>query len=95
MQTYRALERGHARNQCDNRSAMSAFPAEIQAFGRRFVFMQRQRQQADYSPNANFSRDRVMQFINETEDTITAFENTPGSDRRAFAIYVLFRRRLE
>ena len=94
-QTYRALEHGHARNQCDNQSAMSAFPAEIQNFGQWFVLMQRQRQQADYSPSATFSRDRVIQLINETEDAIIALENAPGSDRRAFAIHVLFRRRPE
>lgn len=95
IQTYRALEHGHARNQCDNRSAMSAFPPEIQSFGRRFVFMQRQRQQADYSPDVTFSRGRVVQFINETEDTITAFESAPNPDRRAFALHVLLRRRPE
>ena len=74
---------------------MSAFPAEIQNFGQWFVLMQRQRQQADYSPSATFSRDRVIQLINETEDAIIALENAPGSDRRAFAIHVLFRRRPE
>ena len=95
IQTYRALEHGHARNQCDNRSAMGAFPAEIQDFGQWFVLMQRQRQQADYSPNATFSRDRVMQFISECEDTITAFESAPNADRRAFALHVLLRRRPE
>ncbi len=95
IQTYRALEHGHARNQCDNRSAMSAFPSEIQDFGRRFVFMQRQRQQADYSPNATFDRDRVIQLITEVEDSVITLENTPAADRRAFAIHVLFRRRPE
>lgn len=95
IQTYRALEHGHARNQCDNRTAMSAFPAEIQDFGQWFVLMQRERQQADYSPDATFSRDRVMQFISECEDTITAFEGAPSADRRAFALHVLLRRRPE
>ena len=95
MQTYRALEHGHARNQCNDASIMSAFPSEIQNFGRRFVFMQRQRQQADYSPNATYSRLWVMQAVDETEDIITAFESAPSTDRRAFAIHVLFRRRPE
>ena len=94
-QTYRALEHGHARNQCDNQAAMQTFPTEVQNFGRRFVFMQGQRQQADYSPNATFARDRVMQLINESEDAIAAFESVPKSDRRSFAIHILFRRRPE
>ena len=92
-QTYRALEHGHARNQRDRQSAMSAFPAEIRAFGRRFVYMQGQRQQADYSPGAIFSRVRVLQLIDESEDAITALDSTPNADLRAFAIHVLFRPR--
>ena len=95
VQTYRALEHGHARNQCDNRSAMSAFPVEIQAFGQRFAYMQRQRQQADYSPSVTYSRRWVMQIVGETEDIITAFESAPNADRRAFALHVLLRRRPE
>ena len=95
VQTYRALEHGHARNQCDNRAAMSAFPSEIQNFGRRFVFLQRQRQQADYSPSATFDRQRVMQLITEAEDAVTALDNAPATDRRSFAIHVLLRRHRE
>ena len=86
---------GHARNQCNDPSAMSAFPAGIQDFGQLFVLMQRQRQQADYSPSARYSRLWVMQAVGETEDVIDAFENAPNADRRAFAIHVLFRRRPE
>lgn len=92
IQTYRALEHGHARNQCNDQSAMSVFPAGIQDFGKIFVLMQRQRQQADYSASATFARDRVMQLITETEVAITALESAPGTDRRAFAIHVLLRR---
>ena len=95
IQTYRALEHGHARNQCNDQSAMSVFPAEIQDFGKRFVLIQRQRQQADYSPSVTFARDRVMQFITEAEDAITALDNAPASGRRAFAIHVLMPRRRE
>ena len=95
QQTYRALEHGHARNQCNHQSAMSVFPAEIRAFGRRFVFMQGQRQQAEYSPTASYSRGWVVQLINESEDAITAFDGAPNADRRAFAIHVLFRRHRE
>ena len=92
IQTYRALEHGYARNQCNDQSALISFPDEIRLFCRRFVSMQGQRQRADYSPNATFSRDRVMQFINESEDAINALENAPGADRRAFSLHVLLRR---
>lgn len=92
IQTYRALDHGHARNQCDNRSAMGAFPTEIQTFGRYFAFMQRQRQQADYSPDTTFARERVLQLIDESENAITALEVASSGDRRAFALHVLLRR---
>lgn len=95
IQTYRALEHGHARNQCNDQSAMSVFPAGIKDFGKIFVLMQRQRQQSDYSPIATFDRERVMQLITEAENAITALENAPTAGRRAFAIHVLFRRRPE
>ena len=92
IQTYRALEHGHARNQCNDQSAMSVFPAGIQDFGKIFVLMQRQRQQADYSASATFARERVMQLITETEVAITALETARSAERRAFALHVLLRR---
>ena len=92
QQAYRALEHGHARNQCNDRSAMGTFPAEIRRFGDRFVLMQDQRQQADYSPNVDFARDWVLQLIDESEDAIEALESAPTADRRAFALHVLLRR---
>lgn len=95
QQAYRALEHGHARNQCNDRPGMGIFSAEIQVFGYNFVYMQAQRQQADYSPSATFSRGRVIQLIDETENAVTAFKNASTADRRAFAIHVLMRRRRE
>ena len=95
QQAYRALEHGHARNQCDDIAVMNGFPAEIREFGRRFVSMQRQRQLADYSPSETYSRAWVMQLIDETETVIAAFETASSGDRRAFALHVLLRRRRE
>ena len=91
-QIYRALEHGHAKNQCD-RPMMSRFPAEIRKFGESFAAMQRQRHAADYDPEANFSRSDVLQLIDETERAIIQFESAAPKDRRAFAIYVLFKLR--
>ena len=87
-QIYRALEHGHARNQCNDQSAMRTFPVEIRDFGQRFVHMQGERQQADYSPNAAFSRGLVIQLIDETEEAITALEVWPETSippRSAFS----------
>ena len=92
-QTYRALEHGHARNQCRNQSAMAQFTLETQRFGRHFVAMQRHRHYADYAPVTDFNRSVVMALVDETERVIAAFNDAPAGDRRAFAIHVLFRTR--
>ena len=49
-QVYRALEHGHARNQCANSTGMRVFSYGVQDFGRHFVVLQTQRQSADYDP---------------------------------------------
>ncbi len=94
-QTYRALEHGHAKNQCVNQSVMNRFPAEIQNFGESFVDMQARRHIADYDPDPDdqFARAEVLEYIEDSEETIRDFEDAPTSDRRAFAIYVLLRLR--
>ena len=93
LQVYRALEHGYARNQCNNQTAISRFSSIIQEFGALFVRMQMQRQTADYNPNTSFSRARVMRLIDETARVIAEFENADARERRAFAVFVLFRLR--
>lgn len=92
-QVYRSLEHGYARNQCNNRAVMDRFPLEIQDFGVLFVRLQQERQAADYDPNASFSRYEAMRFVNEAARSIEAFESADVTDRRAFAVFVLFRLR--
>ena len=92
-QTYRALEHGHALNQCRNRAVVDRFPPAIQDFARHFVMMQRYRHYADYTPTTDFVRSRVMPLIDQTEQVISQFNDVPVRDRRAFAIYILFRLR--
>ena len=94
-QAYRALEHGHAKNQCQNSSAMSQFPAEVREFADHFVYMQRYRHHADYAPVTDFSRSWVAYLVEQTERIINRFNNAPAGDRRAFAIHVLFRTRRE
>ena len=90
---YRALEHGYAKNQCNNKSAMSDFPEDIQNFGSLFVYMQDRRHSADYDPIESFMRIDVIQRIESVEDALTRFRNVPASDLRRFAIYVLLRNR--
>lgn len=92
-QTYRALEHGLARSQCDNQVMMRRFPLEIREFGRVFVEMQRERHAADYDPDIAFSRSRVVQLIGLADYAITRFNTVDRGQRRAFSVYVLFRHR--
>ena len=92
-QIYRALEHGLARSQCSNPAAMHRFPPEIRKFAEVFVAMQRERHHADYDPGITFSRDRVRQFIYQVEEAIAEFNAADRGQRRAFSLYVLFRRR--
>ena len=92
-QTYRALEHGHARNQCLNQAAMSRFAVEIWEFGKHFVDMQRHRHFAEYAPVTNFGRSQAEQLVDETERMIRQFNDAPVAERRAFALHVLLRTR--
>ena len=92
-QIYRALEHGFARQQCSNQRALARFPPAIRRFGSHFAESQQLRHLADYDPDSSFTRREVLQFINETEEIIQAFDRAPADRRRAFAVHVLFRTR--
>ena len=93
VQTYRALEHGQALNRCRNSSVVSRFPPAIQEFADCFAEMQRRRHYADYAPVTSFTRLHVAMLLDQTAQVINQFNNAPVRDRRAFAIYVLFRLR--
>ena len=92
-QTYRALEHGLARQQCNNQTVMRRFPPEIRKFGEVFVAMQRLRHTADYDPGAILDRTRTRHFIDQVDDAIAGFNAVDRGQRRAFSLYVLLRRR--
>ena len=98
-QTYRSLEHGLARNQCANQSVMGRFPPQIQDFGELFVNMQRLRHIADYDPDPDpdpetgFVRAHTLYLIDEAARVISDFQSANVIDRRAFAVFVLFRLR--
>ena len=93
MQTYRAVEHRHAKNQCLNKAVMRRFPPEIQDLGENFANMQTHRHDADYNPEAAFRRSQVMRLIDYAEMAIDGFDRVPAPDRRAFALHILLRHR--
>ena len=92
-QTYTALEHRFARNRCENRDVIRRFPEDIQAFAASFALLQRQREVADYEPNADHSRHRVEDLAEEARQAVQLLESADARDRRAFALYVLLRLR--
>ena len=52
--------------------------------------MQFYRHDADYDPEAKFTRNEALQIIDETRGIIALFNNADDKDRRAFAAYVMF-----
>ena len=90
-QVYRALEHGYAKQQCSNQKMLSKFPQQIQEFGRLFVAMQRQRQNADYDPDVQFFRSNARRLIDQSKKVLSEFGDTDARDQQAFAVHVLFK----
>ena len=94
-QTYRGLEHGRVKSACRKLGVMEKFPPSIQKFGDFFVEMQKVRHSADYDPYAEFEEPLTKFFverrINRAEKIIGDFNAAHKKDRKAFAVYVLFK----
>lgn len=86
---YRSLEHGITRKRCRHRD-IAGFPLEIRNFAAVFVEMQDKRHEADYTPDAEFSKADVIRYVNQAENAIAAFLSATLVHRRAFAVHVLF-----
>lgn len=91
VQTYRALEHGYAKSQCENTAVIGAFPKAIEDFADAFKRLQKRRHEADYNPTAKFYKSSVQADIVLASQAIVAFKAEKASDRRAFCAWVLFK----
>lgn len=92
-QLYGALDHGQAKRRCTSRhDVLQKFPQgiQVQDFATQFVRMQERRHRADCDPFEQLSRAVVAQYMKETRTGVSNFNQVPISDRRAFAVYVLF-----
>ena len=94
LQAYRSLDHRLAAAQC-RRPIIRRFPDEIQIFAKMFIENQQMRHNADYNPDASYARSDVLQLIDDTERIVLDFERSDTLDKRAFAVYVMFRSRSE
>ena len=74
---------------------MKEFPRDVEDLANTFVTMQMKRHQADYDPSERFYKSSVQQDIAQVEDVIQRFSSVSIKNRRAFAAFVLFRKRTE
>lgn len=91
-QAYRAVEHGTAKAAC-RQTASLGFPTAIRYFANTFISLQEKRHAADYDPLATFSRSDALILIGEAATAIASLRAASRTDRRAFVILVLFRRR--
>jgi hypothetical protein len=92
-QVYRALDHGAAKSACLEKTTIAKFPREIQEFSRAFVQLQLKRHEADYDPDATTYKSAVLADIAIVEAVIREFSNVPLKHRRAFAAWVMFKKR--
>ena len=69
------------------------FPNQIQDFAYTFVQMQEKRHRADYDPAERLFKSEVLLDVAQAEVVIKNFGSAPIKDRRAFAAWVLFKKR--
>jgi len=96
-QAYRALEHGNAKTQCDS-ADIAQFPAAIRDLAKLFIAMQKKRHYADYDPATTYNgksitKSAVIQDIRSAESVINHVRRVSKKDLRAFAIFVLLKRR--
>jgi hypothetical protein len=72
---------------------MIKFPTAVQDFASHFVTMQTKRHDADYDPYVQLAKSEVESDIRIVRQVIEAFLAQPVKDRRAFATYVILKRR--
>lgn len=92
-QVYRALEHGKTVRICDDDQRMAEFPESIREFAAAFVFLQRERQQADYAFEVWYNKTYVLENIDRAEKAINHYERAGVQDRRRFVALALFRQR--
>ena len=88
---YRALE--HSSVQNVDRERVQRLGPEIAAFARVWEITRRKRQRADYDPKSRHFKSHVVTDIREVEDVIRRFDLASRQAQRAFAIFLLLKRR--
>ena len=95
QQAYRAVEHGYSKSQCKNKAMLARFPKEVEDFASKFVTLQEKRHAADYDPTSRFSKTDVDAEIDAAEILIKGLASAPMKDRRAFAVWLVMKKRAD
>lgn len=93
QQVYRGVDHHHARKQFQNTQTLNRFPPDIQTFANEFVRCQIERHRADYDPFQRYSRQQVLDLIDDAETALQNLRGAPLTDRRAFAVWAILKSR--
>ncbi|MFW5654484.1 MAG: hypothetical protein ACOCYW_02410 [Roseicyclus sp.] len=90
---YRSVGHGDLKDRSSN-ADLSAFCDQVQLFAVKFVEMQQKRHLADYDPFIEFTRQAVLDDINQVEDALRQYRTVSASQCRAFcAVLTGFKKR--
>lgn len=90
---YRAVDHGAAKTACLSGEIVDKFSQEIQDFANAFGTLQEKRHEADYDPNIKYTKSEVIVDIQLANAAIESFSRADKKERRAFAAYILMRKR--
>ena len=79
---YRTLDHGPIRNKCNDSGSMSLFSPNLRRLAITLVNLQQRRHEADYDPGGTFDQTQVTQIIDDAEDALAGFNNTPPDEIR-------------
>jgi len=94
QQAYRAVDHGSAAQRCKEAKAQGhGFPAGIVSYAKEFAVLQEERHKADYAPTYRINVRDAEAFILRAEDAISGLRACQVKGRRAFCVWIAFKRR--
>ena len=93
QQVYRSLEHNNVRKSCRSGVIENRFPEDIKELCSIITQLQEKRHEADYDPFARFLMRDVMEIMAQAETALKLIRNLELKHRRAFAAWVILRKR--
>jgi len=91
-QVHRSLQHGDAKSACQQARNLG-YPEEIKTCSAIFIELQEMRHRADYDPDYRLTRAVALQAVDMAERAIRSLKAASRTDRKAFAVLLLFKRR--